>query len=117
MFGLILFLLNCQKTRDRAPVGAKHLGDYPLISTKILLPNGSPSLAQRDAIAPLEKPGFFSKPQLSDKSLRETRFLIAQLDFVQDNANTIIKLKNGKHIGTLVNVNASQLSADNFLSV
>ncbi|MEY3866688.1 MAG: hypothetical protein RLZZ338_579, partial [Cyanobacteriota bacterium] len=41
----------------------------------------------------------------------------SQLDFVQDSANTLIKLKNGQQIGTLLNVNASQLSADNFLSV
>ena len=42
----------------------------------------------------------------------------SQLDFVQDNRNTLIKLKtNGQQIGTLLNVNASQLSADSFLSV
>jgi len=33
--------------RDTAPVGAKHLGDYLLISTNILLPNASPSLARQ----------------------------------------------------------------------
>lgn len=35
-------------------------------------------MAKRDAIALWEKPGFFPQPRYSDKSLRETRFLMTK---------------------------------------